>query len=327
MTFDDGAFTRALHAAVEDPPVPADLASRVARAHGRRRRRLAVAGGVGAVLAVVATLAIPVVVRRAEPVTPATPSGPLVAANGAVVVRPGQPLRFCEIRYRVDTGRAAMQPPPCWNVVDATGIDYGPLTQRVGELDGTRWADVWVRGVYAGGTLHVVEQSSAWRFPAEPPHVNPCPSASPAPGSADTLDQTAAEHWQTAHPGDAVGVTSVSLDGPGRRGVVVVGAVHPAVVEAALRPVYGATLCVVESRYTPAEIAAARADAAAFVGAKGYTDGLPHAQLDVTEEFGADGQAHVRVHVAVTDAAAEALAARHPAGLVRIDPWLAPATG
>ncbi len=324
MTLDERAFTRALHAAVEDPVLPDGLAARVARAHGRRRRRAAYAGGVAAVLAVAATLAVPAVVKRAEPATPVTPTGPLVTANGAVIARPGQPMRFCEIRYRADTASAAKHPPECWNEVDVTGVDLDPLDRHWGEDGDVRWGDIWVKGIFSGGTLHVVEQGSEWRFTDTGPH-HACPSAVPPAGSANTMDSTAADHWRQAHPGEVVGVVGVVVDQARQRALMVVGAIHPEVVEAALRPVYGDALCVVRSRYTFAEIAAAVADARTFVRDRGYTDGLPHVALDVDEKFDSGGQAYVKVHVAVTDPAVEALAARHPAGLVRVDPWLEPA--
>jgi len=263
-----------------------------------------------AVLAVAATLALPAALRRAQPKPPAAPTGPYLAGSGVVIAAPGRPLRFCEERFRTDD--LPPRPPECWVGVDVTGVDVEGLTGRSYQNGGLRWWDAWLAGTYRDGVLYVAEQGPR-RYPQPPRSGNPCGET--APGTLDDVDGTAGERWKAAHPGEIVEAVGVQVDERTRRGVYVVTAIHPEVVEAALRPAYGDALCVVRSRYSFAEIAAALADAEAF----------PHAgYLTAVQERAPDGQPYVRVNVFTEGPAERALVARHPEGLVVLRPWLAP---
>jgi hypothetical protein len=210
--------------------------------------------------------------------------------------------------------------------VDVTGIDLSALTQprsKAGALEG--WADV--AGVYhEAGVVTVTAQHPYHPGPGPGvvPDQPPCPAPRggwPAGGKDVNLDLTALQSYSGAHPGSVI---MPALLRPSRRQVLVYAltAGDPAPVEAALRPTYGPALCVVRSLYSQAQIESA---AAAFA-----PDAPPsrRAGFLVVGSGGLARDEQVVVDVALVRVTREvaALAARQPSGLVRLHPWLYPAS-
>ncbi|HEX8002800.1 MAG TPA: hypothetical protein VF519_08910 [Mycobacteriales bacterium] len=337
MSLDENALSRALRDLVREPATPPALAREVAAAHRRRGRRLTVAGAVASVAAVAAVaFAVPAASRRSAPPT-SVPSGPLVGGNGVVLVQPGQPVRFCVAHAKDDSMRHRDLPPSCGHTVTVSGLDLDRLVEPTDYPDG-RWAEMWLAGVYRDGTLHVARQEApharvddfATNVPCpEPPGgwpVNPTQVVYQEPGPNTfgyvAPDNAALLQWSQLHPGVVVAhrmgygdaVLPDREPGP-RQGVLVVVALDADLVRDALRPTYGDSLCVVESEYTPAQVAAAMEDARQFT--------VPR-QSAGDWNIGADGQVFVPAFVAIEDEAARALVARHPAGLVHLSAWLRP---
>lgn len=308
-------LTRALRDLVREPVVPPALGRRVADAHARRRRRRAAVASVAAVAAVVggATL-LPSSGREPSTAVTAGPSARTLGADGNVVAKPGEPVRFCKNEPRTLLPDAASTPPGCNTSVTVTGVDLDDLSGRE-ERDGVVWGGAWLEGTYADGVLTVVRQEAPRneRDP-DPTGAIPCPRPEggwPAAPPETVREPSPALAYQMAHPDLVVGRRK---GWDGGQQVQIVTATDVARVEADLKPVYGGALCVVASRYTAEQVDAAIQDVAAFLKMPWLT------QADIDDE----AQVHMDVPVAVADAEAEALVARHPDGLVRLDPWLRP---
>lgn len=284
-------------------------------APGSLRRFRFVAAGIVAAAAVAVGLLV--AERRTAPPAEATrPTGPLVGAWGIVKSEgPGKPVWFCHhggsARFTV-----APDPPDCLTYVEVVGADLDRLRDRQGEPGGPMQGEAWVEGVYAHGRLTVVRQEPRYRtVKPEPAYPVPCaraPGGSPPASTSEVPSREFLLAWNAKHPHRILGHRP-GWDGAGRPALVV-SAVDREVVEAALRPRYGARVCVVESRYTRAQLDAAKADVERF---RGGGSGVDH-------EVGPDGQPYVDAGVPILGEATEALVARHPAGLIRLNPWLTP---
>jgi hypothetical protein len=149
-------------------------------------------------------------------------------------------------------------------------------------------------------------QGPAWRRP-------PCPEPAggwPEGDVDENLDVP-------AELGAAHQITSVALFRPSRRqAVLVVAAEQPQQAEAALRPRYGARLCVVPSRWTRRQID----DVAGRLRAE-MSRWLIYIFGESTAE---DGQAVVTVELTRVLPDLVAWARAIPAGLMSIHPWLTP---
>ncbi len=319
MSIDERALSQALHDAVRDPVVPPSLATRVAARH-RRRRRVLASGTVGVTAAaVLATVVVANAVRRpVDETTPASP-GPVVGTVGVVVARPGQAPLFCASVMR----HVPMNPPPpsCqppW--VRVEGVDLDRLAGRA-EKDGTVWGGARLVGEYREGTLYVTRQDAVQRIRPLMGRRYPIPCAAPSGGwpvngtseSQPGFDEL--KEWTSRHRDEVVMKAYAQADDG--RWVFVVTAVHPEVVEKAFPD--ERSLCVVRSRYTPAQIAAAEADVRAY---RERELGIAGEATDSRE----GAQVHVALSVRLRDAEVDALVARHPAGLVEVEEFLLPVT-
>jgi hypothetical protein len=255
--------------------------------------------------------------------------GDRVHLAGRVVSVPHRAVRLCAPVIEPAVGYAAgHEPVPHWCPlgVDVTAIELSALTRprrKAGALEG--WADV--EAVYqAAGTVTVTAQhpyrpaSGQGFVPDQPPCPAP-PGGWPVGGQDVNLDPTALLSYSGAHPGSVIMRAALR---PSRRQVLMYAltAGDPAPVEAALRPAYGPALCVVRSRYSQAQIASA---VAAF---RPDTPPARRAGLLVLGSGGLarDGQTVVDVSVVRVTREVAGPAARQPAGLVRLHPWLYPAS-
>ena len=332
---EDRALSAALRGLVTDPAVPDALADRVATGYARRRRRragataAATALGVG-VIAVAPSLARPARTDRPLVTTTASPTvspsrvplpkGPMVAANGLVVARPDDSVRFCPPRVQTLELRdpPVSEPPSCGWGVPAFNVDLGALRDRQ-EQDGTVWGYAWLKGVYADGTLTVAEQAGAGPGGDGPrPTDDRLPCEAP-PGGWQAGPQPslgAANDYADENPGQVVHLR-YGRPVP-RAALVVVAVIDPEPAEAALRPVYGDRVCIVKSRYTREQVAAARkavSDHMTRYG--GISSGAGYT-------FSRDGQVAINLEADVMTPELAALLDQHPEGLIQPTFWLGP---
>lgn len=308
-------LTDALRDLVREPAVPPALGARVAQAHARRRRRRTAVASVVAVAAVAGGVTLlPSSGREPSTAVTAGPSARTLGADGEVVAKQGEPVRFCKHQPEPRLPNDLPKPPRCDTSVNVVGVDLDALVARQ-ERDGTIWGSAWLEGTYDRGALMVTRQESP-RNERDPDPAFPIPCPRPEGGWPAAPPETVREPspalaYQMEHPDLIVGRRKGH---DGRQSVQIVTATDVARVEADLKPVYGGALCVVRSRYTAEQVDAAIRDVAEFLKMPWLT------QADIDEE----AQVHMDVPVAVVDAEAEALVARHPEGLVRLDPWLRP---
>src|SRR5207237_3388912 len=122
----------------------------------------------------------------------------------------------------------------------------------------------FLRGTYSGGVLHVSTQTEP-RWPTDDGYVDVNPSECPkpvagwpyVPSGSNPQDVVirAIEAFKSAHPGQVLGVLAARPNAHAM--YVVVTVADLSVARAALHEVPG-TLCLLQSRYTPAQVAAAR---------------------------------------------------------------------
>ncbi|HEV2890094.1 MAG TPA: hypothetical protein VGX28_06925 [Frankiaceae bacterium] len=321
MTLDERAFSQALHDAVRDPLVPPAMAARVVAGHRRRRRMLAGATvGATAAAAFAAVLAVPALRAGDDPTPPAAAVSGTYWANGVVIAKPGMPVLFCRPGYRVVP--ADPPPPACDFSVTATGVDLDRLASRDVEPDGTVWGYAWLAGRLDGDAFEVLRQDAPRREGSLFGDAYSAPCAAPPggwpvhvkeEGPTQLIDH--AKAWAAAHPGEVVQLAYRDARGE-RQVIVAVTAVHPQVVEDALRPVYGEALCVVPSRYSVAELDAARADLRAYLATHEGTFEEPKLTSDAQPVF----ELHVKVRVPEL----HELVTRHDPRLIDADAWLEP---
>jgi hypothetical protein len=87
--------------------------------------------------------------------------GAEVAAAGAVLAAPGQPVRFCAPAPGASPGRPGDAGlPRCTFAVTVIGVDLDALSEP-SERAGTRFGTAQLRGIWRAGTLTVTHQSAA----------------------------------------------------------------------------------------------------------------------------------------------------------------------
>lgn len=206
--------------------------------------------------------------------------------------------------------RTGNEPPLPPNAVRLHGAD--PAAAAAGPHQG--WATV--TGVWSGDAIEVEHQS-----PARPDRpfspVGTRPPCDPPAGGWPAGPEPSFDLGDLWDTGAAV---SVAIFSPGAdRTVVVVAAADQPAVERQLRPQLGERLCVVPSRWT-----------------KDQLDGARDVLQEHVREWGlgmfdrgcrADGQASVHVMLFRVLPSMAAWAAGLPAGLLEVEPVLAPARG
>jgi hypothetical protein len=329
MTDDDEDITQALHRAADLLPGTNDRLTGVRRkrtAHVRRRVTAAAAvlivAGAGSAFALTrggsGSVVLPVT-------TTATASGE-VTASGRVVEVPGKAPRFCA-PSGVQLGLTVPPPPPQWCAfgVDVRGVDLTALENRR-EQAGAVEGYATLTGQVEGDLLVVTHQGATTSQPSTSRSAyHPYPGCTaPAGGWSQhpvTYDPPveAMDHYRAQHV-DEVAMISVARPDQHTAFPYVLTWGDPSGAQAAMRGSYGEEQCVLRSRWTQAEVVGAAHDLAALSSANQvYEYGSGHG-------LGDDGQIEVNgVAVRQTDAL-DALVARSPAGLVRIDYWLHPVT-
>ena len=323
---------------------------------GRRSqlRRGAVAAGV--TVAVVAVIAVPMSLRgaRSHPtaaltaptsgtassgsgsVAPSAASpypallqdGQTVEASGRIVSVPGKPLRFCAPESFPAVAYApGREPAPAWCPlgVNVTGVAMATLSMRRTKNGATEgWG--YLRGTYRAGTVAVSMQSAQRVMPEsyESLTTPPCPAPAAgwqrtAPGSNQTAITDKMWAYNSAHPGQVV---TSSIFRPSATNAVVVIAVADLATGRAALPDAPRSLCLVQSRFTRAQITHAQQPFSQDLLSH-RTDG---AGVVVTSGEGVakDGQVELDVEVVRITPTVLAWAQAAPAGLVHLTSWLQP---
>lgn len=331
MTDDDRTLREALHGIVAEPYVPSGLADSVAESYGRRRRRRGAATAAATALGVGVLVAVPALsrpLRTATPVASASPSRPpapdgrRIEGTATVLAAPGRPVRLCPPRGTLfgagwddDAG-----PPECRDGIPAVGIDLAALDHRQ-EKDGTVWGGAWVLGVHADGTFTVIDQGPPRQRPEEQWLSSvPCPEP-PGGWRKGSPSLKALAAYSKAHP-DAIVHERYARPKPGHA-VLVVAAVGAARVTADLRAAYGSWICVVESKYTKAQVAATREAMSELWQSDGL--GAGNSGTSCCGYTGSpDGQVKIGMEVDFPTPEIDAFVAAQPEGLVKVEYWLAP---
>jgi len=251
--------------------------------------------------------------------------GDVVMAAGRVVSVPGRPVRLCAPAPQAKNfGVASLADPAyCEFGVDLHGADLGRLSQRRaqhGAVEGYAEVDAtYRRGELTGRAQRARVPAAQVLAEVVPPCLAP-PGGWPAGARDENLDLQPVLAYGAAHPGTVLMPAQLR---PSRTQVLayVLTLGDPVPVMAALRPAYGARLCVVRSRWDDAQLtraaqaltldtATARTGEEYAVGRGGFA---PDAQLQVEVSL-------TRVTVRIAR-----VAAGQPPGLVRLQPWLRPA--
>lgn len=262
-------------------------------------------------------------------------SGRVVAVAGSTWFEP--PLPVPAIRYAPGHEPA---PRPSGFGVQAIGVDLADLADRreqQGAIEG--WATLtgtWQQDrLVVGGQDPPNPARRAWVRWKQPPC--PPPAGGWPEGDLDeNLDlapelEPAASRIRASMTGDADdsldpppqalapydAITSIAIFRPSRRrAVLVVAAGDPQRVEAALRPHYGARLCVVPSRWTHAQID--------DVTRRLPAQTRPWMIYEWGRSVGEGGQALVVAYCVRVLPAFAGWASAVPPGLLSVTPWLAP---
>jgi hypothetical protein len=330
MTAEERALAGALRDLVDEPVLPSTLAGRVETAYARRRRRRAfgtVAATVAAVAAIVVAASSMGHTGSARPPAASLPPGAQrVAASGRVLAKPGHPVVFCQFRFMY-ADQQFHDGPDCFGGVTVVGVRLGlsDLAEWDKNDGGTIWGHAWLRGVYRDGVLTVEEQGPPREiFPVAPAYVADVPCAAPAGGWPtfprskldpvyESPDMQPVIGYQHHHPDEIV---HRKYAWPAEnRPVVVLTVLHPAVVERALRPAFGKSLCVVRARWSAAELRRATREAHAYEAR--------HRGTSVGEgASGPDAQPVVGLRVDVVTPDLVALTDRFPDGMFDVWSWL-----
>ncbi len=259
--------------------------------------------------------------RLAAP-TPAASDGPLYGGSGRVVSVPGKPVRFCA---PVATRGVLISPRPapayCDLGIDVEGVDLNRLEQRR-EQAGAVEGQASLTGTFDGTVLHVRTQSAPSKDAGlldtfDDPPCTPPPGGWPTGPENENLNTDVLQGYQAAHDDE---VPMVALARPSERQVLayLLTAGDVTAAEAALRPTYGARLCVAKSNVTVAQVHAAQTDPG--------LQGGPGTQIYAFAGTGLrrDGQVTADVSATYETPAIAAAVARHPKGLVRLDLFLKP---
>jgi hypothetical protein len=314
----------ALHRAAELLPDSPDRLQGVRRKRASRVRRRATAA-----LAVVALVGAGTAYGLTRGgggsavVVPATGAADLTA-TGRVVQVPGKPPRACASTPVFGVGYA-VRPAPVWCElgVDVQGVDLATLDEKF-EKDGAVEGYATLTGHLEADILVVTKQEP--RQDAAPPPFTIAPCVAPPGGWRDyghdtNPDVAAAQAYAAAHP-DLVAEVAISRPTKTQAVPYLLTWGDPEPVRESLRSSYGDQMCVQHSRWTKEQVMSAVAEFTHdVVSSQGiYAYGSGHSLTN-------DGQLKVDVEAVRSTPQLEAIVARHPAGLIKIDYWLHPVTG
>lgn len=318
------------------------LAERAMQDARRRRRRTTFGAAASAAACVAAAAMVAYTVdagRQSTDVSGPTPTataigfdvpplhpGQLVHVAGRVVIN-GSGAVLCPAS--VSAGGAEDTFPCRFPQLALTGARASLLSQEVHEgaqVSGlARFTGVWTPGHLAVRSQAAADVLPAGGNPTTLATSTSAPCPSPAGGWATgPLDWSAESRFVAAHPGLVVG-DSTAYPASGRE-ILVLAVSDVPMVSHALSSQYPGKLCIVRSKFTREQVAAAR-DAIQALAAKGnelLDNGFEGFGPGV---LGLDGQVHYTIFPAQPDSALKALAQAVPPGLVTANYWITPGPG
>ena len=205
---------------------------------------------------------------------------------------------------------------PVWRgAVRVCGADFTTLTGRI-EEGGVVAGRAELTGIWSAGEIQVQRQASPERRHRGSPRwvVPPCPP--PAGGWPRHEDPNPYFDLGDLRETGAAVAARIFRPGPDQA-VLVVAAADPDAVEGRLRPQLGKRLCVVISRWTPAELEAVRSHLAARHAAWH----LLRLGLETNDE----GQGCITASLSRVLPEIALWGSSLPAGVLSLDPWLRPA--
>ncbi len=305
----------------------------------RRRRRLALGSVVAVVAVVVAGGVIKGSSARPSPAAPSTPTPPPSAVASGGIVRAGDLVRVQGTVYQPPGGSAELcgvldvidtSPPDvsCGQPLVLSELNRRALTVTSGDagVPGVLGSAMFT-GIWHPGRLDVRSQVAP--APSAPDttfedSLKHVPCAAPkggwkaAPGGAiSPVDMGGIEHYKAKHPAD---VLSIAFFHPAGATVIVLASADRSAAVAALGAKYAGRLCVVQSRWTKAQVAAVH-DAVHKLGMADPDAGL----LNGGTTAGPDGQLAIGVSAIARDPAVDRLLRQAPQGLIQFSALLQPA--
>jgi hypothetical protein len=198
--------------------------------------------------------------------------------------------------------------------VRVAGADFDELAGRFDD-EGAVEGSATLTGIWSADQLQAQRQASP--SPRDAPWPRWVTPPCPAPAGGWSRHGGNLRFDMNDLPGIG-GVVTVTVFRPGPDcEVLVVAAADPDAAEVWLRPQFGARLCVVASKWTTAELDAVRAQLHARHRAWNL--------LQLGPSTGEDGQACIAAKLTRVSPEIALWAARLPAGIVSVDPWLRPA--
>jgi hypothetical protein len=247
-----------------------------------------------------------------------------VTASGEVVKVGSGPVKFCTpVLHTLMLVTPRPAPSYCDLGVEARGVDMDKISDRF-ELDGAISGRTELTGYLEGDVLVVTKQTTPSNEPAQPGFTAP-PCATPKGGwpaipPGGNPNTTALTDYRNSHP-DVIAEVAIARPTNTTYGLYALTYGDPQVVYDALGPTYGDKLCVARSRWTRAQLQGAVTEF------RDHSDELRRLGVYMWLDRGElqpDGQLVVTASAARSTPDLEAIVARHPRGLIRIDYWLHP---
>lgn len=259
----------------------------------------------------------------AGPSQQARPAGSLILhngetarASGEVMAKAGKPTLFCP-PFGQPLDLIGRSPYPCPAAVVVNGVDLSKLTRRF-EEQGVTIGGATLTGIYRNNTLTVTTQGPATPATFQDLTNPPCPAPAGgwSPGGA-TRYAPAYAAYVTAHPGLVI-LGAYYSPSPGRHVFFILVDGDPVPVRAKLAQAWGKDQCVVRSRFTREQIAAAYR----IIGSQ-------HGSIQNTaymygETLLPTGQITVDADVPILTASFVAALSAQPSGLITTKAWLVP---
>lgn len=263
----------------------------------------------------------------------AVTDGMRVTGTGRVVAVPDRPMRFCTpsadlTAFPAGSGPASLS---CDAGVDVVGVDLTALDDARAD-DGATEGTATLTGTYTAGVLTVEQQALPEAVPDSAEPASPCPE--PAGGWPDqgqnvrlppALDRAVADYFQLHPSAAAFSRLLRPTDTTVVASFVVQDDAERAQVERELRPTLGDALCVVDARWSQAELEAAQQDPDLQVKTFGSDGLVVQTGTGAGNGEATDLQPHYVMSPLLVTPELRAAADRHPAGLVVFEPVLRPA--
>lgn len=231
--------------------------------------------------------------------------GDTVRGSGEVFIPPGGPVRFC-----APVAVPADGSPSCPLSIALTGAAAHTLNPG---------HDVTITGVYHGASIAVTSVTPVPGHQGVSVGQDVVPCAAPDGGWPNgEIDLGAAQQYQATHPGDVV-IEAILRPSKTAAVAYVVTSGDPTNAGDALTKRYGKRLCVVQSKFSTQQIAAAKRLVNAHLGST-----LTDVNVGGGPTIDPHGNVIVDAEVPIVDASFARAVDAQPARLVQLTVWLRP---